>query len=299
MTKHKSKTNWLIDAILFTGFLLSFWLDLTGIGLHQWLGAGLALLAGYHLLAHLDWVEAVTLRFFRRTTSQSRLYYMLNWALLIGFALILETGLAISTWLNLSLADYNVLRDLHEVVSLITLALVAVKIGLHWRWIVKTARRYFSRPARPSPPVPTPGRAPQPSNRLAPVPVRTSRAEFLRLMGIVGAASLISALGALDVFAEAKPVSGTASLAAGDASSNAALSTVQSYEQSAASLPQPETAAQPTASAVQTESAAPAWSESPAAACTVICNRACSYPGHCRRYRDSNSNGRCDLGECA
>jgi hypothetical protein len=33
--------------------------------------------------------------------------------------------------------------------------------------------------------------------------------------------------------------------------------------------------------------------------CTVRCNKGCSYPGHCRRYTDSNNTGRCDLGECA
>lgn len=33
-------------------------------------------------------------------------------------------------------------------------------------------------------------------------------------------------------------------------------------------------------------------------ACTVRCGRRCFYPGHCRRYRDTNGNGRCDLGEC-
>jgi hypothetical protein len=30
----------------------------------------------------------------------------------------------------------------------------------------------------------------------------------------------------------------------------------------------------------------------------VRCDRRCSYPGHCRKYTDSNGNGRCDLGEC-
>jgi hypothetical protein len=32
--------------------------------------------------------------------------------------------------------------------------------------------------------------------------------------------------------------------------------------------------------------------------CTKRCPRGCSYPGHCRRYTDSNNNGYCDLGEC-
>lgn len=33
-------------------------------------------------------------------------------------------------------------------------------------------------------------------------------------------------------------------------------------------------------------------------ACTLQCERRCSYPGHCRRYRDTNQNNRCDYGEC-
>ena len=32
--------------------------------------------------------------------------------------------------------------------------------------------------------------------------------------------------------------------------------------------------------------------------CSVRCGRRCLYPGHCRKYTDSNNNGRCDLGEC-
>jgi hypothetical protein len=33
--------------------------------------------------------------------------------------------------------------------------------------------------------------------------------------------------------------------------------------------------------------------------CVVQCGRRCSFPGHCRRYTDTNGNNRCDLGECA
>ena len=32
--------------------------------------------------------------------------------------------------------------------------------------------------------------------------------------------------------------------------------------------------------------------------CVVRCNRRCSYPGHCRKYTDSNNYGKCDLGQC-
>ncbi len=33
-----SKSNWLIDATLLAGFLATFFLDLTGLVVHQWLG---------------------------------------------------------------------------------------------------------------------------------------------------------------------------------------------------------------------------------------------------------------------
>ena len=49
----------------------------------------------------------------------------------------------------------------------------------------------------------------------------------------------------------------------------------------------PRRATQPTSSA-----------NASSTACTIRCNKGCSYPGHCRRYVDTNRNNRCDLGEC-
>ncbi len=53
------KWLWILDAVLFIGFLLSFWLDFTGLELHQWLGVLLAFVISYHLMTHLGWLEAV------------------------------------------------------------------------------------------------------------------------------------------------------------------------------------------------------------------------------------------------
>jgi hypothetical protein len=54
-------------------------------------------------------------------------------------------------------------------------------------------------------------------------------------------------------------------------------------------------AAAPTTVPTQASVAA---SQNTAATCSVRCRRGCSFPGHCRRYIDSNGNGKCDLGEC-
>ena len=52
MKQDKQKRNWIIDAVLFGGFLVALWLDLTGVAVHQWLGIAVGALAGYHLVAH-------------------------------------------------------------------------------------------------------------------------------------------------------------------------------------------------------------------------------------------------------
>ena len=141
MKTNKQKHNWLIDAALFLAFLLSFWLELTGVEVHQWLGVAIGVVAGYHLVTHWTWVKSVTDRFFKQTSRQARLYYVIDATVLIGLATISVTGLVISTWLDLALANFSAWKTIHVIASLSTLTAVVVKLGLHWRWIVATARR--------------------------------------------------------------------------------------------------------------------------------------------------------------
>ncbi|MCU0501656.1 MAG: DUF4405 domain-containing protein [Anaerolineae bacterium] len=255
MKQNKPKTNWFIDAALFGGFLLAQWLDLTGLPVHQWLGLGVAVLAGYHLTAHWSWVKAVTERFFGRNSRQARTFYAVDAGLAVGFAAILVTGLVISTWLDLSLASYAAWRTVHVAASVTTLGLVVAKIGLHWRWIVGVARRSIF-PA----PAPTGGAgAAQPM----PVAARVNRRDFVRLMAGVGAMAVLAGANALNG-------------SAGD---------------QAEAAPEAQTP-------VGTQTQAVASTSASSASCTVRCTKRCSYPGHCRRYVDTNSNGKCDLGEC-
>ena len=253
--QNKQKTNWLIDATLFGGFLLAQWLDLTGLPVHQWLGLAVAALAGYHLTAHWSWVKAVTGRFFGRTSRQARTFYAVDAGLVVGFAAILVTGLAISTWLDLALASYAAWRNVHVLASVATLGLVVAKIGLHWRWIVDVARRrIFPAPA----PTGLAGAA-QP----APAAVRVGRRDFVRLMAGVGAMAVLAGANALGSTAGDQAEASSVAQTAGGAQAQAVTSTTRT-----------------------------------SGACAVRCNKGCSYPGRCRRYVDTNNNGRCDLGEC-
>jgi hypothetical protein len=251
-----------MDVVLFGGFILAFLLDLTGVELHQWIGVAGGLLAVYHLLQHREWVDAVGERFFGRTSGRARLYFVLDTLLFAGFALMVFTGLLISTWLNLALSSQTAWLVVHILVSVGTLLILLLKLGLHWRWIVKAAGEALGRPAECTPA--------QPGLQPAPVRVvagrRYSRREFLQMMGVVGAASALALLHA--------------------GSSLAALQQAEPAESAT------------TASTSQADGAGSSTWALSGSACQVQCDRGCAFPGRCRRYVDANDNQLCDLGEC-
>jgi hypothetical protein len=256
METNRIQNKWLIDAGLFAGFIILFWLDLTGVALHQWLGVAIGALVVYHLVTHWNWVTSVTERFFKRTSPQARRFYLVDGGLGAGFMLILFTGLVISTWFSLSLSNYAAWKNVHILSSIATLLLIVVKIGMHWRMIVQTARKTVFAPEESLPQL----QPVKPAQALA-----TGRRDFLKLMGVVGAASILAVGSALDEIEAAS-------------SSEGGVTQLITVQDSSSSSP---------------------WdNSSDSTACSVRCPRGCGYPGHCQRYTDSNGNQRCDLGEC-
>jgi hypothetical protein len=256
MEINRIQNKWLIDAGLFAGFMILFWLDLTGVALHQWLGVAIGVLVVYHLVTHWKWVTTVTQRFFKHTSQQARLFYLVDAGLGTGFMLILATGLVISTWLSLSLGIYAAWKNVHILSSISTLLLLLVKIGVHWRMIVQAARKTIFSPQDAAPNT-------QPTQSVQ--VLASGRRDFIKLMGVVGAASLLAVGSALDE-----------------------IEAASSSEESSAQL----TSVQDSTSSTVLDGS------STTTACSVRCPRGCGYPGHCQRYTDSNGNGRCDFGEC-
>ena len=283
---NKQKWNWILDAALMVGFLAAFFLDLTGLPLHQWLGIALGLLAVLHLALHHKWVESITHTFFGKCNMRARFCYLLDAAIWVGFNMIILTGLVISTWLNLQLVNYETWKNIHVFSSIATLLAVVIKLALHWRWIVKTMGSFTSRPVVTRQPLPQTAGAALRTAQTQPLVVSKSvdRRQFLALMGSLG---LVSGVAIANVL-------------------------IKKHSEEAAALLQATPTPQPTATVITqpasaaTEAAAPTApvvQEAPVNAanqqsCTVRCPRGCSYPGHCRRYTDSNGNGLCDLGEC-
>jgi hypothetical protein len=291
MTKISSKINWLLDLVILIGFLLLFFLNITGVSLHQWLGLGIFLLIMIHLINHWDWVKSIFANFFHKTSGRARFYAILDAFLLLGLVMIIETGLVISTWFNLSMGDYATWSNIHTDVSIATLLILVLKVGLHWKWIVTNARKIFHPTARP-----------QPVSLPVGNPSMVSRRQFLTTMGIV---SLGSALAIANVLPRSNSSQSTAS--AESESNSISQSNLSTTSQSVVT---PE-AAQPTrapAASTTVQEVAPATTQptelptvQTALNCYATCCRGnhCSFPGQCRQYTDSNGNGLCDLGECS
>jgi amino acid transporter len=269
----KQKSNWWIDAILFAIFWISLFPDLTGLEIHQWLGLAAMALALLHLLVHWKWVETVTLRLFSRTPAQTRIHYLMDLGVMLGFAMILLTGLLISTWLDLPLYDLAAWTHIHLMVSVFTLLLVVLKLILHWRWISNAVRRHVFDPVFIR------------NDSVRSVPV--DRRDFLKLTGFLGAATVLTVHGLFDQPAEGQAQS---------TSESAAEEINPQPAETAAASTQPAVSAAEGAAADTPAPVLPAATAEPA--CVVRCPNGCSYPGRCRRYVDLNGNNLCDNGEC-
>jgi hypothetical protein len=278
-----NKTKWIVGAILFAGFLLTFFMDLTGVELHQWLGILVGLLTLYHLLTHLNWVNAVADRLFGGTSNRSRLYLLIDILLACGFAFIVGTGLLMSTWLALPLMNYEFWRINHILFSTFTLFLVALKLALHWRWIVATLRKlHVSRRGF---------RTSGASVSLPASPALMSRRQFLGVAGVIGAGTLVAANNAIKSMSFFE-----------DAQANVSTQEIPAPAQTTQPAPVFDSIATPTTGNTGPTQVIPtpipATPTVAPTSCSVRCNRHCSYPGSCRRYTDLNKNQLCDLGEC-
>jgi hypothetical protein len=297
----KQKRNWVLDAVLFVIFLMAFFLEATGLELHQWLGITVGIIAAAHLLLHGNWVKAVGSRFFGKTSGRSRLYFLLDGFILAGFAVMIGTGVIISTWLSLDLTNYEMWKAVHITSSIWTLLAVVIKLTAHWKWIAS-----FFRPAQKSlekvvqPSIPNPGRR-----------------EFVKVLGVVGVAATIALGESLRSLVSANSVDSAQALidaqveaqlaervqdslnATATAQTSQAEAATAAVEQSTESATATEAA---TATAVPTATAEPvvvAAASASTTSCTILCRKGCSFPGRCRRYTDTNVNGICDRTECA
>ncbi len=294
------------NLALLVSFILTFFLDLTGLELHQYLGIAAAGILAVHVITHWKWITNVSKRLFKKMSGRVRLYYLLDGMLLLAFSLITITGVLISTWLDVFLSDYMLLRSIHIVSSIAGLLLLIVKMGLHWKFFTKTLNLFRFPIRKPS----------VPATNTPSVYTRRDALKTIGVISVVGIFSLFKAAAALAIPKSAplpdpkietietneavptstpmrteEPIPQLAQAENGKKGGRRRGSTSQETHIQSTPVPQQ----QPTPEAIvgeQTENIQPVEE------CVIRCNKGCAFPGMCRRYIDENQNQLCDLGEC-
>jgi hypothetical protein len=129
----------IIDIVMTLAVLALMEPKATGLSLHEWGGLAICLIFLIHNLINWKWIACVTGKFFKKLPVKNRVNYVLDAVLLLGFAAIVLSGMAIAktidfSWLPLGGTRFF-WRSLHVSASLLTLAAVGVHVGLHWKWI--------------------------------------------------------------------------------------------------------------------------------------------------------------------
>ena len=308
MLKDKSrrtKFNLFLDVVLTAAFLVSLKPFVTGMAFHEWLGLAFGVGLALHTALHWRWVVGITTKLFGKLPLKTRVYYTLDAALLAAFTTIIVSGVVMSTTVLPLLGVQGIVSltvaQVHSLASYLTLALLGVKLALHWAWIKNAIRRLTSVPATRKPVF-------QPAG-LVPVPVTSgnaakaiSRRHFL-LIGCSAVGMALLASINKNQQAQGDPVA-TPTEVLSTAATSTATDTALADASAAPTTPPVEVAptavietAVPTAipPAIPTATAVPQQ-------VATRCPRGLvndPYPGRCRRYVDKNGNGICDLSETA
>jgi hypothetical protein len=144
---NRSLNHLVLDVALTVGFVVSFRPSLTGLAVHEWLGLALGAGLIVHLVGHWKWVVGVTKRLAGRLPLRTRVYYLLDAALLFFFTTIIGSGVAMSgavlPALGLNGSSSLGWVTIHKLASFLTLVLLGAKLVLHRNWIAQVAKRHF------------------------------------------------------------------------------------------------------------------------------------------------------------
>lgn len=143
----KTRLNVYLDLLLTGIFVIEMEEHFSGLPLHEVLGLLFAVAFSLHIILHWDWIVSITRTFFQKLLHESRFNYLLNVALFADMVFVTVSGILISRTIGLNIAlgeDFRrTLQSLHMVGSELVLIIVALHVGMHWKWIQTNAVKYL------------------------------------------------------------------------------------------------------------------------------------------------------------
>jgi len=138
--KNMKYVKFAIDFLMAITFVLFFNKRvLGGLTFHETAGLVIAVVFFTHVLLNWQWVKNVTFKLFnRKLPLKTKFSYLLNLLLLISMAFIIMSGIFISrvVFPNINIGNEQWFKISHMSISFLVLIIVAIHIGLHWKWII-------------------------------------------------------------------------------------------------------------------------------------------------------------------
>ena len=148
--KNQTKIKLWIDVLIFVVFLITMDPHSSGISIHEWLATAALGALVVHLLLSWDWIVQTSRRIIGKMNNQSRINYILNWAMFFDVVVLMLSGFLISEQvipsLGISLPQNFAWRSLHDLSANLFLLLLGLHTALHWSWIVDAFKRYIFQP---------------------------------------------------------------------------------------------------------------------------------------------------------
>jgi hypothetical protein len=143
------KVNFKFVHNIFIMIVFLFLMDaksLFGLWFHEWAGLIICLFYILHMALNWNWIKESTKRLFAKLPSKVKLNYVMDVLLVIGFVLIIWSGMGISktinfSWLGFDGSNRMIYRSMHTSVSMLTLAIAGIHLGLHWDWVLARFKR--------------------------------------------------------------------------------------------------------------------------------------------------------------
>lgn len=128
-----------VDIIMLMLFLFLMEPLSTGPYVHEWVGLFICVFFILHQLINWIWIKSTTLLIFGSLPTRIRVKYIVDLFLLIGFTLVIISGIKIAHFIDFSwlgIGGRSVFwKFAHVSFSMLTLILVGVHLGLNLSWV--------------------------------------------------------------------------------------------------------------------------------------------------------------------
>ena len=139
--KFKSSSKIIFDFIMLLMLVAVYCARSTGIPIHKNIGLAVFIFFIIHLAYNHKWITNVSKKLFDKAIGMRiKMMYVVNCLLISAFILIGLSGIMISREI-FSFNGSPLWRVIHTVVSMISIILLGIHIGLHGKMIINTAKK--------------------------------------------------------------------------------------------------------------------------------------------------------------